>query len=331
MGEQTTTTAGPPVRHFLAARSPAPPRSSPRRLFLRFVAAAAVALAAALVLGLLLARWDVGSRARERAIGEADAVAARFGSDDLARTAFTPAARSDFFDDFFGPLFGSYDPAAVTLYDAAGRVTYASERTGRLARPPADPAIVRRAAAEPQYRVVGDVQSTLVPAAWALAPNVAHGILRIDRDYAPVAAQVRRDFLREAAAIALALAGLFAALLPIARAYVNRARTAAIVDYSNDAIIGQTPDNVITTWNAGAEHVYGWPAADVIGRPIDVLLPDERPEPLWDTLDDLTRTTHVHRDGRPVEVSVTVSPVRDAEGTFIGSSMIVRPVDTPDT
>jgi PAS domain S-box-containing protein len=314
------------VRQLLAAHPPAAPRASPRRLFVRFAAAAALALVAALVLGLLLARWDVGSRARARALGEATTIAARLGDDDLARSAFSPAAQADVLDDFFSPLTSGYEPATVVLYDPAGRVSYATDR--RLVGTSAsDRGLVRRAVDGPRYRVAASTQEALVPAAWSQAPNVAHGVLRLDHDYRPIAAQLRRDFLREAATIALALAGLFAALLPIGRAYLNRARTAAIVDYSNDAIIGQTPDNVITTWNAGAEHVYGWRAEEVVGRPIDVLLPDERPEPDWDALDDPTRTTHVRRDGRPVQVSVTVSPIRDADGTFIGSSMIVRAVD----
>jgi PAS domain S-box-containing protein len=325
MGEQSTTAAGPPARHT-AGRPPAPPRLAPRKLFVRLAVATALAFAVALLLGLLLARWDAGHRARERALGEAGAIAARLGHDDLARTAFGASAQPEFLDDFFSSLTGGYEPAKVVLYTPSGRVAYASDRT-LIGRPADDPALVRRALDRPQYRLAGNVQQALVPAAWTLAPNAARGVLRIDRDYRPIAAQVHRDFLGEAGAIAIALLGLSVALLPIGRAYLNRARTAAIVDYSNDAIIGQSADSVITNWNAGAEHVYGWRADEAIGRPIDILLPHVQPEPTWDVLADVNRTTHVDRDGRHVQVSVTVSPIRDAEGTLIGSSMIVRAVD----
>jgi two-component system cell cycle sensor histidine kinase/response regulator CckA len=79
----------------------------------------------------------------------------------------------------------------------------------------------------------------------------------------------------------------------------------------------------------GAEAVYGWTAEQAIGRPIDILLPEERPVHATSTL-DLARTTHVRKDGAPVTVSVTVSPIRDETGKFIGSSMIARDVTELD-
>lgn len=108
------------------------------------------------------------------------------------------------------------------------------------------------------------------------------------------------------------------------RSYVEASRLAAIVDSSTDAIVGRDRDGLIATWNAGAERIYGWTADEMVGKPIDVLLPGDRvPDP--DAI-DLTRTVHVGKDGRRIDVSVTVSPGRDAKKQLVGSAMIARDV-----
>ena len=316
---------------------------APRRLVLRFALYAGVALLVAVAVGLGLARLNANARARDRALGDAKALAAQLGRDDLARTAFAwppPAgqAGSDllaFLDDFFSPAASGNDPAAIVLYSPAGTVTYATDRT--LVGSAADaPGRVHAALSQPQYHVVGGVQRSDVPVTWTFAPGAARGVLEVRRDYAPVAAEIHDDFLFQAGAIALALLALYLAMLPIMRrvtgslrrAYVERSQLAAIVDHSNDAIVGRDCDGTITTWNAGAERIYGRRAADAVGRPIDVLVPPERDGERFELQPefDLTRTTHLRRDGTPIDVSVTISPVRDAAGGLVGSSMIARDV-----
>lgn len=313
---------------------------APPRLFLRFALFSGIALVVAVGLALLLARWNANERAESRAVGEARAVANQLATDDLARNAFdwprpAGAAGEDllaFLDDFFSPTVSGHDPPNVVLYSPEGYVTYAIDRTLIGTRAP-DLGVVEDATTGPRYSVADDLQDTLVPVTWAFTPGTVRGVMGLERDYRPIAEQIQEEFLFQAATIALALIGLYLAMLPIMRratrslrrAYVDRAELAAIVDHSNDAIVAQTPDGVITSWNACAEYVYGWEAEEVVGRPVDVLLPETLPAVPTSELDH-TRTTHVRKDGTPIAVSVTVSPIRDANGLLVGSSMTVRDV-----
>ena len=113
------------------------------------------------------------------------------------------------------------------------------------------------------------------------------------------------------------------------------AEMAAIVDSSNDAIIGKTLQGIITTWNRGAEHVYGYTAAEVIGKSITLLVPPGRPDEVRDIIAGMlksdSRTEHfetqrVRKDGRTIEVSLTVSPIRNSDGTIVGASSVARDV-----
>ncbi|MDQ3804403.1 MAG: PAS domain S-box protein, partial [Acidobacteriota bacterium] len=118
------------------------------------------------------------------------------------------------------------------------------------------------------------------------------------------------------------------------QAEVARERLAAIIASSDDAIIGKALDGTVTSWNAAAERLYGWTAEEVVGRPISVIVPPERADELADILARLRRgeridhfeTVRVRKDGSRVEVSVTTSPVADAEGRLIGASTITRDI-----
>ena len=113
------------------------------------------------------------------------------------------------------------------------------------------------------------------------------------------------------------------------------AEMAAIVDSSNDAIIGKTLDGVITTWNRGAEHVYGYTAEEMIGKSVSLLVPAERPDEVRaiiagmvasDARTDHFETKRICKDGRVIDVSMTVSPIRDSDGTIMGASSVGRDV-----
>jgi len=109
-------------------------------------------------------------------------------------------------------------------------------------------------------------------------------------------------------------------------------RLAAIVESSNDAIIGKTMDGIVTDWNAAAEAMFGYTAAEMIGQPIVVLLPRERIAEETAILERIHRgeraetfeTTRCRKDGRVIPVAVTISPIRDASGAIVGASKIVR-------
>jgi PAS domain S-box-containing protein len=118
------------------------------------------------------------------------------------------------------------------------------------------------------------------------------------------------------------------------RASDERARLAAIVDSSEDAIIAKDLDGVIQSWNAAAERIFGYPAAEAIGRPVMMLIPPERKSEELDILARLRQgeridhfeTVRVRRDGSLVPISLTVSPVRDGAGRVVGASKIARDI-----
>ena len=119
-----------------------------------------------------------------------------------------------------------------------------------------------------------------------------------------------------------------------ARSEAALSHTAAMVASSDDAIIGKTLDGVITSWNEGAERLYGYAAAEAIGRPISMLLPPELGHELSEILERLRRgqriehfeTVRLAKNGRRVDVSVTVSPVRDPRDRIVGASSIARDI-----
>ena len=108
----------------------------------------------------------------------------------------------------------------------------------------------------------------------------------------------------------------------------------AIVESSDDAIIGQSPDGTITTWNRGAERLYGYPAGEVIGRNITILAPDSAAAQIRSFLERVKRgeriehaeTMRVRKDRSLMDVSVSISPIHDSDGRICGASAIVRDV-----
>jgi PAS domain S-box-containing protein len=113
-----------------------------------------------------------------------------------------------------------------------------------------------------------------------------------------------------------------------------QARLAAVVEFSDDAIVTKTLDGIIATWNPGAQRIFGYTAAEAIGQPITMLIPESQADEEPTILDRLRRgeridhyeTMRRHKDGRIVFVSLTVSPLKDATGKIIGASKIARDI-----
>jgi PAS domain S-box-containing protein len=111
-------------------------------------------------------------------------------------------------------------------------------------------------------------------------------------------------------------------------------RLAAIVESSDDAIIGKSLDGAILSWNPGAERIYGYAKEEVIGQPVSLLVPPDRPDELTRILERIRRgervdhfeTVRRRRDGTLINVSLSVSPIKDAAGTVTGASTIARDI-----
>jgi PAS domain S-box-containing protein len=118
------------------------------------------------------------------------------------------------------------------------------------------------------------------------------------------------------------------------QAEAMRERLAAIVESSDDAIISKTLDGTITGWNRGAEKVFGYSSSEAVGKKISMLIPTERTHEEIDILARISRgesvehfeTIRMRKDGKAIDVSVTISPIRDSNGVVVAASKIARDI-----
>jgi PAS domain S-box-containing protein len=108
----------------------------------------------------------------------------------------------------------------------------------------------------------------------------------------------------------------------------------AVVESANDAIITQSLDGTITAWNRAAERLFGYISIEAVGRPADILIPPDRRPEVRSILEQVGRgerikdyeTVRIHKDGRNVDVLLSVSPIRLVAGEIVGASMIARDI-----
>jgi PAS domain S-box-containing protein len=131
--------------------------------------------------------------------------------------------------------------------------------------------------------------------------------------------------------------GVFAAARDVTeqkKAEEEQLRLAAIVEHSEDAIIGKSLDGIILSWNAGAERIYGYSATEAIGRHISMLVPFHQIDDMGYILGKIRtgepvlhyETVRRNKEGRDLHVSLTVSPIKDVKGNLIGVSTIARDI-----
>ncbi|MEJ0043199.1 MAG: PAS domain S-box protein [Rhizomicrobium sp.] len=113
-----------------------------------------------------------------------------------------------------------------------------------------------------------------------------------------------------------------------------RERLSAIVESSDDAIIGKDLNGIISSWNRGAERLFGYVAEEVLGKPVAILIPQDRLDEETVILGKIRSNERVdhyetirrRKDGSPIELSITVSPIRDSSGRVVGASKIARDI-----
>ena len=118
------------------------------------------------------------------------------------------------------------------------------------------------------------------------------------------------------------------------RAEAARAHLAAIVESSQDAIFSKSCEGVIQSWNRGAEELFGYTAAEIVGQSVSLLAPPDRLPEVESFLHRIRRgervesheTVRVHKDGKPIDVSVTISPIMDPRRRVIGAATIARDI-----
>ena len=159
-----------------------------------------------------------------------------------------------------------------------------------------------------------------------------HRILRLDGSVRWIAPYGR--FLLDSSGRAQRFVGVFRDVTEHRQSLEAQARLAAIVNSSSDAIFSETLDGIITSWNPGAKRIFGYAAEEIIGQSINQLVPVDRQQEKEAMLmraargeaTDSIETTRLCKDGTTVSVSLTMSPVEDAQNRIVGASTIARDI-----
>jgi PAS domain S-box-containing protein len=292
-----------------------------------------VTAAISLVTAVLL--WPLLPKAlRVPSVAQLQALIAQLEQEAEQRRA-AEAARADSEESMEAAL-ASIGAGFVTT-DAAGRVT----RINPLAQQ-----LTGWAVGEALGRDLGEVYVRQAPPGQALLPTMAQLLECGEPPRPAVAAQLasrggRSTPIEESASLICAPGGevrgmaiVFRDMSEVCQAQAQVRELAAIVASSNDAIIGKTLDGSITTWNEAATRLFGYTAAEVLGRRLSLQAGGDGPAQEAALLDQVRRgcqvspleTAYVRRDGSQLDVSVTLSPIPDASGAIVGASHIVRDI-----
>jgi PAS domain S-box-containing protein len=230
-------------------------------------------------------------------------------------------------------------PTAAYLCDSSGTLTFFNDRAARLwGRQPQSGAPDRRFCGSLRFWNMDGtpLQDERLPPAIALLQGriTRNQMLLVERpDGTRVPVSVDADPIRDGAGRIVGAVSLVHET-PSALAENAQAWLAAIVESSDDAIVSKDLDGVITSWNQGAQKLFGYTASEIVGRPVTVLIPRERLDEEALILSrirsgqrvDQYETVRRHKDGTSLPVSLTVSPILDARGTVIGASKIARDI-----
>jgi PAS domain S-box-containing protein len=162
----------------------------------------------------------------------------------------------------------------------------------------------------------------------------SHETVRIAKGGRPIAVSMTVSPIRDSAGRIIEESAIVSDITERRRAEESRSRLAAIIESSDDAIISKKLDGTITSWNAGAEKLFGYQVAEMIGQPITRIIPPELQADEKEILDRLKNggrirsyeTVRIAKDGRRVNTSLTISPIFDGEGKIIGASKICRDI-----
>ena len=185
----------------------------------------------------------------------------------------------------------------------------------------------------------GEVARRLLPA--AIVVPIVIGWLRWKGEYTGIYSEWSGVAIMTVACVTLlAIATIWTAFLidrtdsEGKKAAESVRRLAAVVTSSNHAIISKTLEGIVTNWNAGAEAIYGYSAAEMMGQPATIVVPPDRVNEFRAIMQRVARgemvdqyeTVRVRNDGRSIDVSISVSPLRDESGNVVGASTIAHDI-----
>jgi PAS domain S-box-containing protein len=239
--------------------------------------------------------------------------------------------------EWLGTLLSSIGDAVVTA-DSFGKVTFlnstAEELTGwSLSQALGQPLSTLFRLVDRHARL--ELESPLLIALREQrVASSTHQALLIARDGTERPIDATAAPLRDAGGAGLGVVLVFRDVGERLRVHEAQARLAAIVESSEDAVISKTLGGIIQSWNGGAERLFGYSAAEAIGRSIELIIPPDRLDEERQIMAKLRRgervehfeTLRATKSGRTVAISLTVSPIRDAMGVPIGASKVARDI-----
>ena len=163
--------------------------------------------------------------------------------------------------------------------------------------------------------------------------SIVHRLIRADGE-TRVVQENGQIFIDEVTGQPVKIVGTAHDITERMRAEESSQRLVSIVESSNEAIIGETLEGIVTSWNRAAETIFGYSAAEMIGRPVAVLLPPDHATEERVILDRIIgtketyhlETRRMRKDGVQIDVAVTISPIRDLDGKIVGASTIGRDI-----
>jgi PAS domain S-box-containing protein len=217
-----------------------------------------------------------------------------------------------------------------TAFDATGRVFERPAHGWSSAEGPNNENWSERIHPDDRERVIASLRAAL--AGTATIWNEEYRFR--DSEDAYIYIDDRGQILRDASGRAVRAVGAMMDITARKRAEEAMALHGAIVASSDDAIVSKSLDGIIRSWNAGAERLFGYTAAEAVGKPITLIIPPSKIAEEGQILQRLSRgeriehfeTTRVTKAGREVSISITVSPVRDASGRIFGASKVARDI-----
>jgi PAS domain S-box-containing protein len=229
-------------------------------------------------------------------------------------------------------------PAAIYTTDAEGRITYfnqaAADLAGRRPELGADEWCVTWRLYRPDGTPLPHDQCPMAVALKENRPVRGEEAILERPDGTRIAFAPYPTPLRDASGALIGAVNMLVDISDRKATESARAYLAAIVDSSDDAIVSKNLDGIVTSWNRGAEAIFGYAANEIVGRPIILLLPPDRLKEEDLILSRLRRgervdhfeTVRRHKNGREIHVSLTISPVLDDTGRIIGASKIARDI-----
>jgi PAS domain S-box-containing protein len=256
------------------------------------------------------------------------------GADLLSALGASSTASSNRFRDLIDAL-----PVAVFMTDVEGRLTYFNAAARRLFRRPLTLGVDKWSEAWkvllPDGTPLPHEKCPIALALKGLEPPVGLELMGERPDGTRVWHTPSAAALRDATGRLVGAINIISELSDRRSANRTAPLLSAIVDSSDDAIISKDLDGVVMSWNKSAERLFGYAAEEAIGKSVaELIIPEDRQEEESEILARLRRgeridhfeTVRRRKDGSLLEASLTISPVRDAEGRIIGASKIVRDI-----